>query len=105
MRRIRRREFVGATLACAVAPSCAWAEEALNRRAAKTENSASIDAVGLSGKRISLARADVDELSANLRGQLILPGDPPYDQARRLWNGAFDRHPALIVQCVGAADV
>ncbi len=64
-----------------------------------------IDAVGLSGRPISLARVDVDELGANLRGQLILPEDAPYDDARRLWNGAFDRHPALIARCVGAADV
>ncbi len=60
---------------------------------------------GWPGKPISLARVDVDELGANLRGQLILPGDAPYDDARRLWNGAFNRHPALIARCAGAADV
>jgi FAD/FMN-containing dehydrogenase len=27
-----------------------------------------------------------------------------YDQARRLWNGAIDRHPALIARCAGADD-
>src|SRR5690606_29465719 len=27
------------------------------------------------------------------------------DQARRIWNGAFDRRPALIARCAGAADV
>ena len=28
-----------------------------------------------------------------------------YEQARHAWNGAFDRHPALIARCSGAADV
>ena len=40
-----------------------------------------------------------------LRGELIRPADPSYDSARRLWNAAFDRKPALIVRCAGAADV
>lgn len=124
MPRIRRRDFVSSTLAataCAVAPwsalraqgSAAAAQGARAAAAAASSGAASavndgtgpIDAVGLGGNRISLARADVDELGANLRGQLILPGDAPYDDARRLWNGAFDRHPALIARCAGAADV
>src|SRR5436190_13447370 len=40
-----------------------------------------------------------------LRGQVLRPGDPGYDDARALWNGLIDRRPALIVQCSGAADV
>jgi FAD/FMN-containing dehydrogenase len=40
-----------------------------------------------------------------LRGQLLLPRDNGYEGARKIWNGAFDRHPALIVRCTGAADV
>ena len=40
-----------------------------------------------------------------LRGQLLRPGDDTYDEARKLWNGMFDRRPALIVRCAGAADV
>jgi FAD binding domain len=36
---------------------------------------------------------------------LIRPGDPDYDQARSVWNGAHDRHPALIIRCAGTADV
>ena len=30
---------------------------------------------------------------------------PAYDSARKLWNGAFDRRPALIARCADASDV
>ena len=42
---------------------------------------------------------------AALRGQLVRPGDDTYDEARKLWNGMFDRRPAFIARCAGAADV
>jgi FAD/FMN-containing dehydrogenase len=35
----------------------------------------------------------------------IEPDDPRYDEARRIWNGSFDRRPALIARCRGVADV
>src|SRR5215510_8486058 len=44
-------------------------------------------------------------LRAALHGELILPGDAAYETARRLWNGAIDRHPALIVRCRDVDDV
>jgi FAD/FMN-containing dehydrogenase len=40
-----------------------------------------------------------------LRGALLLPTDPGYDTARRLWNGAIDRRPACIARCTGVTDV
>ena len=39
------------------------------------------------------------------RGELLEPGDAGYGEARRLWNGAVDKHPVLIARCTGAADV
>ena len=47
----------------------------------------------------------IAELKQNLRGRLIGPGDADYDQARALYNGMIDKHPALIAQCLDAADV
>ena len=46
-----------------------------------------------------------EAFKAGLRGQLLAPGDEGYDRARKLWNGMFDRRPALIARCAGAADV
>lgn len=38
-------------------------------------------------------------------GELIGPDHPSYDTARRGFNGAFDKRPALIARCTSAADV
>jgi FAD/FMN-containing dehydrogenase len=55
--------------------------------------------------RITLGRDVVDQLARAFRGELIGPADPGYEQARRVWNGMIDKHPALIARCTGAADV
>jgi FAD/FMN-containing dehydrogenase len=47
----------------------------------------------------------VEAFKATLRGPVLLPGDPGYDEARAIWNGMIDRHPAMIVRCAGTADV
>jgi FAD/FMN-containing dehydrogenase len=47
----------------------------------------------------------LDHFRAQLRGPLLLPGEPGYDSARTLWNAMIDRRPALIVRCAGTADV
>src|SRR5438874_2844874 len=44
-------------------------------------------------------------LTERVRGPVLVPGDPGYDESRTIWNVLIDRHPALIVQCSGAADV
>jgi len=48
---------------------------------------------------------DLEGLRAAFRGQLLRPRDGGYDEARRIWNGAIDRRPALIARCTGVADV
>src|SRR5262249_32938499 len=46
-----------------------------------------------------------DELGGSFGGELLLPTSPGYDTARRIWNGAIDRHPACIALCTGLAEV
>ena len=55
--------------------------------------------------RGALSDVAVQRLAAAVRGDLILPGDPDYDAARRVYNGMIDRRPGLIVRCADAADV
>ncbi len=38
-------------------------------------------------------------------GATVAPGQPGYDDARRVFNAMIDRRPALIAQCSSAADV
>jgi len=52
-----------------------------------------------------ISTAPVGELAAAVRGDLILPADPAYDQARAVYNAMIDKHPAAIVRCRDAADV
>lgn len=47
----------------------------------------------------------VEAFIAGQRGAVLRPGGPGYDDARQVWNGLIDRHPALIARCTGAADV
>ena len=39
------------------------------------------------------------------RGDLVRPDDESYDEARQLWNAMFDKRPAIVAMCTGAADV
>ena len=49
------------------------------------------------------------ELYASLlprfKGDLLRPADAEYESARGIWNGMFDRRPALIARCAGVADI
>ena len=47
----------------------------------------------------------VNELRAQLRGSVCLPGEPGYDQARTIWNAMIDRNPAIVVRAAGVNDV
>jgi FAD/FMN-containing dehydrogenase len=54
---------------------------------------------------IALDEAGLKELETSFRGQVVRPGDPSYDDHRKVWNGSIDRRPALILRCAGVADV
>ncbi len=44
-------------------------------------------------------------LAAAMRGEVLLPGDPGYDDARTVYNAMIDKRPALIARCADVADV
>lgn len=53
----------------------------------------------------SLNQDEIYQLAGSLRGTVVTPDTDNYDEVRQIWNGLIDKHPKLIVQCQGAADV
>src|SRR5499425_3136185 len=51
------------------------------------------------------AGRDLDALRAAIAGQVFVPGEAGYDQARQAWNLAVDQRPAVVVEAGSAADV
>jgi len=47
----------------------------------------------------------LDSLREDFAGEIVLPDDPGYDQARAVWNGMADRRPALVVRPTDPDDV
>ncbi|MGE5407193.1 MAG: FAD-binding oxidoreductase [Syntrophothermus sp.] len=52
-----------------------------------------------------LGAATLSEFEEGMRGEVIRPDSPGYDEARAIWNGAHDGHPAVIARCVDSSDV
>jgi FAD/FMN-containing dehydrogenase len=52
-----------------------------------------------------LGEATLAELRTRMLGSVISPADFGYENARRIWNGAIDMRPALVLRCSGVADV
>jgi FAD/FMN-containing dehydrogenase len=44
-------------------------------------------------------------LRSSFKGQIVVPGDRDYDQARRVWSALFDRRPAIVTRPSDSADV
>jgi FAD/FMN-containing dehydrogenase len=53
----------------------------------------------------TLDETAVQSLAAAMRGNLIQPADPSYDEARTVYNAMIDKRPALIARCETVADV
>ena len=59
----------------------------------------------LEGHEFDLPPAAVDGLKVRLKGPVLVPGDAEYDESRTVWNAMIDRKPAIVVRCLGTADV
>jgi FAD/FMN-containing dehydrogenase len=57
------------------------------------------------GSKAAISTEDIDALGKKLSGSLIRAEDENYDEARQIWNGMFDKRPAVIVRCADVADV
>jgi FAD/FMN-containing dehydrogenase len=93
---IPRRRFIASALGtAAILPFArAWAADG-----------PPLQARTLDGGEVQVARADVADLAAGMRGAVLLADSAQYDSGRHIWNGAFDWRPALIARCTGQADV
>ncbi|MGY4154634.1 FAD/FMN-containing dehydrogenase [Bradyrhizobium sp. USDA 4461] len=58
-----------------------------------------------SDAELALQASDIPVLRRAVRGEVIVPGDVAYHQARKVWNGMIDRRPAAVIYCAGADDV
>ena len=102
---MKRRQFLQSSITVAAAASLPASQALAAAIAAMTEVAGDINAVTGSGNAISLEQSALKELSDSLNGKLLLSGYDGYDAARRVLNPTIDRHPALIVQPTGAADI
>jgi FAD/FMN-containing dehydrogenase len=59
----------------------------------------------LNGGAIVLGSDTVANLRQTLRGNVCLPQEPGYDEARTIWNAMIDRYPGAAIRCRGAADI
>jgi hypothetical protein len=98
-RRLFLRSAVAAGVSATAMPSLAA------QFATLTQISGSIEAVTGDRAAIEIERSVLQELADSLRGNLLLPGNPGYDTARRVLNPGIDKHPALVVQPVGVTDI
>lgn len=64
-----------------------------------------MDVQSYSGPEAARMSLRQKQLASQLHGELIRPSDPEYEQARHIWNGMIDKHPALIARCADTQDV
>jgi len=99
---MKRRDFLNSSLVATVVivPGIRAAYAVVG-----TGEVADVPAISGDGREITLRGADIRDLAARMRGKLLVAGDDGYDKARLVLNPSFDKHPALIAQPSGAADV
>lgn len=52
-----------------------------------------------------LQKTEIEHFRTHFQGDVLLPGDAGYDEARQIWNAMTDRRPALIARCTSPEDV
>jgi FAD/FMN-containing dehydrogenase len=98
---MRRRTFCHTAIAAGIVaalPAC-------SRKSSPAAESSTLAAVSSSGSEITIESTVVRDFAGALQGRLLQSTDAGYESARRIWNGMFDRNPALIAQCEIPEDV
>ena len=91
---ITRREFIQQTTFVAAAHYACSAEAHAERIFGTREQNAAV-----------VEPAAIRKLASQITGHVITTDAPDYEEARLIFNRAFDLRPALIVRCVGGSDV
>jgi FAD/FMN-containing dehydrogenase len=55
--------------------------------------------------QLAIDDATIGSFGSKIGGEVITPEHGAYEEARKVWNGMVDRHPALIVRCASTEDV
>lgn len=52
-----------------------------------------------------MEQSSIHQLKSSVAGNVILPGEAGFDETRKIWNGMFDRKPAIIIRPKNTEDV
>ncbi len=102
---MRRRSFLHSAMAVGFAASVPDPRSLTRWYRAGLQDPADLLAVRGDGSKVSIRGATLQHFQKNLRGRLLLAKSAGYDEARQVLNPSIDKHPALIVQATGTADV
>ena len=53
----------------------------------------------------NLQARKIEELKGGFKGEILLPSDGAYENARKIWNAMIDKRPAVIARCATTSDV
>ena len=59
----------------------------------------------LDGSDLELTQEMLGGLRMRLRGPVLVPGDPGFEDSRTVWNAMIEKQPAAVARCIGTADV
>ncbi|MDX1577970.1 MAG: FAD-binding oxidoreductase [Gemmatimonadota bacterium] len=102
---MKRRTFLQSTFAAAAVAAVPGRRTLAGLYRPAPARPPDVPAVTGDGEAITLARDDIADLAARMRGPVLLRDDDGYGEARLVLNPSFDKYPALIARPTGVADV